>query len=776
MTSASSDKTTTKQSTKKIPFQERHKLQYGVKISGRDNETKEVKHATCRFCCTFGKLVSSRKRKRKGTQEKRQDEDSGKEEEGKEDYNENKRRIFGRHWVFSEPFKTAKYKSHLQNCHPKEWKKYQSLSDEEKRIFFEVERALIDSKTKQSKMTKFVSTSPRAVLDFDIDFVDNLVKFFLDPAVLENDDLSDPEKTAVDKALKYFVRTKSGREPDTREHYVVNIRNTLQKAMVIDAISIGLSFRQAERLHSKWKGRLDNGDMGALSRDLVAHYVRLGCLENLLAVRDILVDQVSTFSMALDLATHNASHYLDFRVRFLLHDRIWNYHVAAMPMHERHTAENVFNRFVAMFDVLCPDWRRKLLSVSTDGESKMTGRIKGVATRIERECGEHFIRIWCAAHQLDLVVKECYNSIDSETFYSNLSVLLAYLRRQQNWVQSVGSRPPRVIETRWLSMGSVTKWIWDHIDEVVALLDDEKPKAAPPDSFWVTLGFVHSISQESLATFRKMQGCKTILSQQDVYLQELAETFKSLYDIREMSEAVTWEMEPHLYIISKAEKYWITKVNVESMISLFGSMFFRIFHRLVQEEKDRVVYEIGYAICTLVEGIEGVRAERTSTNESAKRLENLLPKGLVQLPASGLYELLDKHQSRMSISTPKRRQIEQDFRSLILKYSKKQGETYDLVESTKNDDGYESAWNRGLSVLYPNLAKFCGDLLTVFPGTSTVESDFSIVNYEKDDRRTLLTDLCLEGILHCKQYESIQRLLTNIWKKLDGSEASEIVS
>ena len=54
------------------------------------------------------------------------------------------------------------------------------------------------------------------------------------------------------------------------------------------------------------------------------------------------------------------------------------------------------------------------------------------------------------------------------------------------------------------------------------------------------------------------------------------------------------------------------------------------------------------------------------------------------------------------------------------------------------------------------MKEFCGGLATVYPGTATVESDFSIVNYEKNDYRTALTNLSLEGLLHSKQYKMIE--------------------
>src|SRR5579859_1097224 len=55
------------------------------------------------------------------------------------------------------------------------------------------------------------------------------------------------------------------------------------------------------------------------------------------------------------------------------------------------------------------------------------------------------------------------------------------------------------------------------------------------------------------------------------------------------------------------------------------------------------------------------------------------------------------------------------------------------------------------------LRDFCGGIATVFPNTASVESDFSILGWEKDRYRLSITDLSLEGIMHC-QYEMLSLL------------------
>jgi len=54
-------------------------------------------------------------------------------------------------------------------------------------------------------------------------------------------------------------------------------------------------------------------------------------------------------------------------------------------MFERHTGENMFQLVVEFLDVMCAEWRAKLIGVSTDGASTMVGSIQGVVTCIEKE-------------------------------------------------------------------------------------------------------------------------------------------------------------------------------------------------------------------------------------------------------------------------------------------------------------------------------------------------------------------------------------------------------
>ena len=68
---------------------------------------------------------------------------------------------------------------------------------------------------------------------------------------------------------------------------------------------------------------------------------------------------------------------------------------------------------------------------------------------------------------------------------------------------------------------------------------------------------------------------------------------------------------------------------------------------------------------------------------------------------------------------------------------------------------FENGW-KYVQHRFEHLKTFCGGLATAFPGMSTVESVLSAVKWEKDDCRIGLTELFLEGILHTKQFETLQ--------------------
>ncbi|KAI9907150.1 hypothetical protein PsorP6_004324 [Peronosclerospora sorghi] len=80
-----------------------------------------------------------------------------------------------------------------------------------------------------------------------------------------------------------------------------------------------------------------------------------------------------------------------------------------------------------------------------------------------------------------------------------------------------------------------------------------------------------------------------------------------------------------------------------------------------------------------------------------------------------------------------------------------------VLDSCDSSTSFEQGWDY-VQQRFDYLERFCGGLATAFPGTSTVESGFSLVRWEKENFRTALTYVSLEGILDSKQFKKLQSI------------------
>ena len=127
-------------------------------------------------------------------------------------------------------------------------------------------------------------------------------------------------------------------------------------------------------------------ELGTISDTGVSNYARIVCAINLGKLATILNDRsMWAFSLANDSSTYYGKSYLDNRIRFHRDGVIHNIHFLAIPMFKSHSGEYMFKLVKDVFDVICPTWRRKLISMSSNGASAMTGVYQGIVTPIEKE-------------------------------------------------------------------------------------------------------------------------------------------------------------------------------------------------------------------------------------------------------------------------------------------------------------------------------------------------------------------------------------------------------
>jgi hypothetical protein len=186
--------------------------------------------------------------------------------------------------------------------------------------------------------------------------------------------------------------------------YTAKVKSVLKLILVAKFVAIGVSFRQASKLYHSVKERTGMGSLGSVTDHEIGHLCQIECAVNLQYLKE-LFKKIWAFSIGLDAGNNEGSLYLDLRMRSFLKGNLQNLHLLAIPMQEQRTNEYQYNLVVSLLE------HQLIGIIATDGASTMTGCRKGTFTRLSNECHSQIFRIWCGAHQLDLVMKRSFNKL-----------------------------------------------------------------------------------------------------------------------------------------------------------------------------------------------------------------------------------------------------------------------------------------------------------------------------------------------------------------------------
>jgi hypothetical protein len=163
-------------------------------------------------------------------------------------------------------------------------------------------------------------------------------------------------------------------------------------------------------------------------------------------------------------------------------------------------------------------------------------------------------------------------------------------------------------------------------------------------------------------------------------------------------------------------------------------------------EKTIVLETIAQFAIGLLDGIIKVEAERDPTNNAAIDLAPLvMPMDLVKMRSSTfIFEVIEPRKAQLQATACTDDQInaiENDHRKLLTAYRRENG-ILSIVDQHDHTMSFNEAWDSLDGARFDQLRRFCTGLATVFPNSTSVESDF----------------LSLEGIFQAKQFEMLDSI------------------
>ena len=385
----------------------------------------------------------------------------------------------------------------------------------------------------------------------------------------------------------------------------------------------------------------------------------------------------------------------------------------------------------------------------------MSGRFSGVVTGLHQVSVQGCYCVWCTAHQMDLVVQKIFLKLCNDSFMTTVMGITGHLRRQQILINEMQSKCPRFIDTRWLSMQKLLKWLCLKRPRLQLHFEEKKPSCAPGKTFWIMTyvlkAFVDSVNNCLVA----IQGFSTLLNEQKVRLERLVNELKEDASVDSPSQ---FEREEDSVV---SGLYRVTYNNAESFIKdqdMFVVELLQSLQENDQEQYKMMLHSTSLLFAEGVNGLSNIVVERDTMNEPTDSLPPVLPHDLLKFRPFDFAQLVALHnvQLKVSLTDEEIIQINEEFKKLKDAYRREE----DLKNSLDRLN-YKSSFADGWKMLvdrFPLLCQFMGGLASVFPGTSTVEADFSVIGWEKNDYRTSLTNFSLEGILHCKQYDDLKAL------------------
>ena len=650
-------------------------------------------------------------------------------------------------------FRADLYQKHHKAEHPSLWTRYQACSSEDKATFFENQTPF------QSTMIPHINSGLN-IMPTTLTIHSSIVDVLISDMFFHPDEHGGVTQAAV---LKLFTQKEN--------HYEVTISNPIQFKLVVAYLGNGISFRQCENIIMNTRRItgifpfkdhlliLGMAQIGSIKDTTVSGYARIVLARNLQIMLTILnpINRSSwAFSLANDGSTHYGKSYFDNRIRFHYKGKLYNIHLIAIPMFEHHTGENMFLLVCRTLDVLCPQWRAQIIGMGSDGASSMTGHLQGVVTRLARESlNTKFYRVWCGLHQLDLVLKHAYSDLYENEVVNTMKKFIQHLRQQNSLIAEMKAQCPQ-LTTRWLCMGNVCKWLlMKRIDLFQHIKSAETPiLSTPPNWWWIVIAGINELTDIINPTFVKLQSPTLLVSVQSSLLDELATNISVVVGIR--GPFPKEEIADMDEFIIKHERWYLDYDVILEFINGLGLHVRHTLQELDDETHRKVLESIGTLAMRIVEGVVNIQAERNERNNADDDMPSTLPHELVKLSTAVFGNtIVDVHLQQLRHSWDEKTiaQLETQHKELRTAYQREPAlklalDTYANVTNKSFQDAWAIVEGR-----FEILMDFCGGIATIFPNTASVESDFSILGWEKDKFRLSLTDISLEGIMHCKQYE-----------------------
>ncbi len=270
---------------------------------------------------------------------------------------------------------------------------------------------------------------------------------------------------------------------------------------------------------------------------------------------------------------------------------------------------------------------------------------------------------------------------------------------------------------------------------------------------------MHHFTIRTVVTFRFIQGWTTLVLQQRNALDNLIASFiDNVAVIGPFTAESITNINPSTHVISG--RYAVFMSSVWEFLIGLASWVDTLLNEVDESDENDLQHDIALVYVTAYDRIHEISAYRDRNNNAMadpNSIPPVLPHELVELSAADFIQKIRQHAFRLEhcyssahidfIADEHKALIHVHRCELVLK---------DDIDSLSSSSSFKDGYSL-LGAQFPNLMEHCGDVTMLFPKTSTVESDFSILCWEKDLFCKRLSNFGLEGVMQAKQFFFIEK-------------------
>ena len=225
------------------------------------------------------------------------------------------------------------------------------------------------------------------------------------------------------------------------------------------------------------------------------------------------------------------------------------------------------------------------------------------------------------------------------------------------------------------------------------------------------------------------------------------------------------DLDPSIHVID--ETYAVSLSSVGEFLSGLASWIDELIDKASDEARNNSFNDIGsvyVTACNLIDSIcDSICVHCNDNNDrfdDPTLLPPALPHEVVKLSASQFLRKIRKDAFRLDHRyTACQIDLIADEQKTLRYAYRTEPALKGAIDQLLGRLSFKEGWSAIAGNRFHNLKDYCGVVASFFPGTSTVESDFSVLRWEKDGFRKRLSDLRLEGVMQATQHCLIQQLL-----------------